>query len=252
MQKLLLSLLNGSDEPRVERRRTRLERRHVGERRGNQLVENLRRSATIGESVILSENEVKQVLRLIEAANADPFSSGESVLDDGDLKTLGVEVGEVGNQYGLKDHGDVPRGHQEANDDGELSNRQPLFGPESALVAPDCTPGGRDDIPDSVLRSMKVLSGDEEVAEYEKSTEVHQRREEEPQRHQEPRHQEPRHQEPRLRAPSTTESASPIDILRTTRSLRETSKKQNSRRVIKKVLTEEQKAAIAKLGGPSD
>jgi hypothetical protein len=203
--------------------------------------------------VILSENEVRQVLKLIEAANADPFSSGESVLDDGDLKTLGVEVGEVGNQYGLKDHGDVPRDHQEANDDGELSNKQPLFGPESALVAPDCTPGGRDDIPDSVLRSMKVLSGDEEVAEYEKSTEVHQRREEEP-RHQEPRHQEPRHQEPRqqLRAPSTTESASPIDILRTTRSLRETSKKQNSRRVIKKVLTEEQKAAIAKLGGPSD
>jgi hypothetical protein len=269
MSNLLLSLLDGPSRhhptperrPTVERRADSFERRsRFSERRREpNLVESLRRSASMGESVTLNGSEVRRLLRLIEATHADPFASGDSVLDDSDLKTLGVEAGQVGDQYGLRDHGDVPREEEPDPEfgelSGELSNKQPLFGPESALVAPDCTPGGRDDIPDSVLRSMKVLSGEEDVEEY--TGPVEDQDQGEPIRsqvgpiqnrgvQQRSRTEQPRPEQPKV------ESASPISILRVTKMLREGSKKQHSRKVIKKELTEEQRAAISKLGGPSD
>jgi hypothetical protein len=122
-----------------------------------------------------------------------------------------------------------------------------MFGPESALVAPDCTPGGREDIPTSVLRSMMVVSGDDEKEEVEEY-----RKEDSPRQMSRPQPQMSRPQSQMSRGESTAESASPLLILRTIKTLREESKKQNSRRVIKKTLTEEQKAAVAKLGGSSD
>jgi hypothetical protein len=218
----------------------------------NGLVENLRESARLGESMTLSGGEVRCLLRLVEESSKDPFSS-DSVLDDGDLKTLGVETEEVGEQYGLIDHEDVPKEEGEGVEPGELSSKQPIFGPESALVAPDCTPGGREDIPASILKSMKVVSGEEEVEEYRKEQEEVPISSQTPQApRQIPQISRPQIQREEPIQPKATESVSPISILKTTKALREGSKKQNSRKVIKKVLTEEQRAAISKLGGSFD
>jgi hypothetical protein len=225
-------------------------------------VESLRESVRIGEPILLSEADARKILRMVEASQADPFSSTRSVLDDGDLKTLGVKSGEVGEQYGLRDHGDVPKEDFESEEEtGELSNKQPLFGPESALVAPDCTPGGKEDIPSSVLKSIKVLSGEEETKEYE-SDYSQQRVPQEPRMvpQGEPRRTEPNRVEPGRVEPgreetprgAQTERSDPASIIKVTRALREGSKKQHSRRVIKKILTDEQRAAISKLGGSND
>jgi hypothetical protein len=242
---LLNMLLDGESSPPARRRRA------VEESKGSQrnLVESLRKSARLGESMTLSRGEVRYLLKMVEEASSDPFSSG-SVLDDGDLRTLGVETKEVGELYGLRDHEDIPKEEGEEAEAGELSSKQPIFGPESALVAPDCTPGGREDIPASVINSMKVLVGEEETEEYKREPEP-----QEPQAHRslswtqmrpQRREQSP---EPPAKA---VENVSPLAILKTTKALRESSKKYNSRRVVKKILTEEQRAAIAKLGGASD
>lgn len=251
MSKLLQILLDSESRPPV----TQVSRPRVLERSKDSptsLMENLRKSAKLGESMMLSRSEVRYLLKLVEESSRDPFSS-DSVLDDGDLKALGVETKEVGEQYGLIDHEDVPKEEEEGVEAGELSSKQPIFGPESALVAPDCTPGGREDIPASVIKSMKVISGEDEVEEY--------RKEEDPiqspqvSQSQSPRQMQqiprPQRREEQPESPKV-ESVSPIAILKTTKALRENSKKQNSRRVIKKVLTEEQRAAIAKLGGAPD
>jgi hypothetical protein len=260
MSKLLQILLNNSGKsswtPTSVSRHRVVEESHSR----NGLMENLRRSARFGESMTLSRREVNCLLRLVEGTSKDPFSS-DSVLDDGDLKTLGVETKEIGEQYGLIDHKDTPKEDEDGVSPGELSSKQPMFGPESALVAPDCTPGGREDIPTSVLRSMMVVSGDdekEEVEEYRKEDSPRQMSRPQPQMSRpqpqmsRPQSQMSRPQSQMPRGESTAESASPLLILRTIKTLREESKKQNSRRVIKKTLTEEQKAAVAKLGGSSD
>jgi hypothetical protein len=124
------------------------------------------------------------------------------------------------------------------------------------LVAPDCTPGGKEDIPSSVLKSIKVLSGEEETKEYE-SDYSQQRVPQEPRMFPqgEPRGTEPRRVEQgRDETPrgAQTERSDPASIIKVTRALREGSKKQHSRRVIKKILTDEQRAAISKLGGSND
>jgi len=258
MSKLLHILLNNRADtlsPPISRpvSRHRVVERSSDSRNG--LVENLRESARLGESMMLSRGEVRFLLKLVEESSKDPFSS-DSVLDDGDLKTLGVETEEVGEQYGLIDHKDIPKEEEEEVEPGELSSKQPIFGPESALVAPDCTPGGREDIPASILKSMKVVSGEEEVEEYKREQEEAPSYPQAPQTPQAPRQvpQIPRPQTQREEPmqPKATESVSPISILKTTKALREGSRKQNSRKVIKKTLTEEQRAAIAKLGGSFD
>ena len=217
---------------------------------GRPIIQAIREACKLNESITISPSEARSLLGLVENQSmADPFASGKSVLDDGDLKSLGLETNEEGEKYGLHDQKDFPKSVDGERDEGDLVNKQPVFGPESAIVAPDCTPGGRDDIPRSVLHSLKVLSGEDDVKEY--------RQEERPKEEKvdiNPGQQmkyfssqaEP---EPK---PQTPKQESAVSILKATKLLREGSRKQNSRKVIKKALTDEQRAAIAALSGPAD
>jgi len=216
------------------------------------LIETLRESHEREQSVTLRPSEVRQLLRIIENKSfRDPFETDKSVLDDGDLKSLGLKTNGEGEKYGLRDTKDFPKENGE-KDKGDLVNKQPIFGPESALVAPDCTPGGRDDIPRSVLHSMKILSGEEAEKEYNPGHK--EQRVEEPQQPEVVRQTigSPREPQPREPQPRVQPQESAISILKVTKTLREGSKKQNSRRVIKKALTEEQRSAISALSGPAD
>ena len=224
------------------------------------LVGQLKEAMRNNESFTLSPRGIKLLLTMVESGTnfKDPFSSGGSALDDGDLKASGLEASSAGAKYGIRDSDDFPKeeGGNGERDRGELEQRQPMFGPETALVAPDCTPGGREDIPDSVIHSMKIVAG-EDVQEYTPgaapaappATPPTPPPSPAPQGHPIPV-KLPSSPQP---APSPQhESVSVLSVVSATKALRKGSAKQNSRKVIKKEMTAAERAAISKLSGPAD
>ena len=252
MSKLLHLLLNQDTKPLREARPyiiPGVHTRRVDRSVRRPVIQAIREACRLNESITISPSEARSLLGLVENQSmADPFASGKSVLDDGDLKSLGLGTNEEGEKYGLHDQEDFPKGSEGDRDKGDLVNKQPVFGPESAIVAPDCTPGGRDDIPRSVLHSLKVLAGEDEVKEY--------RQEDKPKEEDSvvpgQRYSSQAEPEARQKAQTQPKQESAVSILKATRMLREGSKKQNSRRVVRKALTEEQRAAIAGLSGSAD
>lgn len=208
------------------------------------LLESIKEAARNSESLTLSEGEVRQLVRILEKSY-DPFSVGKSVLDAGDLEALEVEASSVGKQYGIPEPKDSPE-DDHGGTDPNLSKKQPIFGPESALVAPDCTPGADEDIPASVLSSLDVLAGEEPKELPPEGIQTEPSRS--PALPTMPRVRQP---ETRRTQPEQSESVA-LAAIRNARSLRENLGPRTSRRTIKKALTPEQLQVISKLSGPAD
>lgn len=104
--------------------------------------------------VTLSPSEVRQLLKMIESG---PFyGNGKPFLTAGDASTLGLpEIGrseEVGF-YRRGERGEFEHGEEERKPDH--GSKQPVFGTEAALIAPDCTPGWDAPIPQSALNALQ-------------------------------------------------------------------------------------------------
>lgn len=118
--------------------------------------------------ITLNESEVSVLRKMIEQMDVDPFSgrlNGTSFLNAKDLGQIGL--GNDADEYaGLPtDYDDEDINDQLMNDpDGSVTKNKSairsasdLIPVEQALVAPLATPHSEEEIPDSVLNSLRVL-----------------------------------------------------------------------------------------------
>ena len=119
-------------------------------------------------SITLDEREVRILRGLIEKMDVDPFSgrlNGQSFLNTADLGNIGLgddadEYAGLPTDYDDSDLGDEQFGELEGttiHSKSAIRSASDLIPVEQALVAPLSTPHAEEEIPDSVLNSLKVL-----------------------------------------------------------------------------------------------
>lgn len=118
---------------------------------------------SVNTGVSLSGEQARVLVQMLE--RGDPFKNGK--LDTRDVEVLGIDYDDDQNRGGFEnDDQDNSNKLNDRKQDDLLMRPQPIFGPETAVVAPNATPGYDAPIPKSVLSAMEILMPKSDYQDY--------------------------------------------------------------------------------------